>query len=233
MLHTLRWIVGDEAFFESVYNFINDADLTFGYARSIDFIRHVEQASGLDLDYFFDDWLYGSGYPNYRIAWEILSANETKVTIHQSQSDNSVEFYELPLPIRIQNGSQVQDFVLNQEYDGQEFLLATDFEPDTLLLDADLWILKGEEVNYQVQPLADMVSVFPNPTAAQVSVQLKNSVETIASISIYNVLGQLVQAMSIDNAQSYHFDVSHLKTGLYFLEINTSIGQVTKRLMVE
>ena len=233
MLHTLRWIVGDEAFFESVYNFINDVDLTFGYARSIDFIRHVEQASGQDLDYFFDDWLYGSGYPNYRIAWEILSANEIKVTIHQSQSDDSVEFYELPLPIRIQNESQVQDFVLSHEYDGQVFLLETDFEPDTLLLDADLWILKGDEVVYQEQPLEDMVSIFPNPANELVTVQLKNSMETISTILIYNVLGQLVQAMSMDNAQGYHFDVSHLKTGLYFLEINTSIGQVTKRLMVE
>ena len=233
MLHTLRWIVGDQAFFEAVYNYINDSNLAFGYARSMNFIHHVKQASGLDVDFFFEDWLFGSGFPSYQISWEILTDKTINVTIHQSQNDISVDFFQLPLPIRIQKGTQVQDFVLQHEFDGQEFLLDTDFVPDTLLLDPDLWILKGEEVIYQVQPLSDMLLMFPNPTTDRLTIRLKNSIDIITFARIYNTLGQCILATPIDNARDYHFDVSQLNKGIYVVEVTTSKGTISKRLLIE
>ncbi|MFK7950243.1 MAG: M1 family aminopeptidase [Saprospiraceae bacterium] len=232
MLHTLRWIVGDEAFFDAIYNFINDPRLVFSYAQSTDFIRHVEQSSGMNLKPFFNDWLYGSGYPSYTISWEIISESETKLTIFQTQNNESVDFYELPLPIRIQNGNQTQDFVLEHTFDGQEFTINTNFEPDTLMLDADLWILKGYDIVYQNQPLEDMVTISPNPATDVARVKLKNSIETITYISLYNSVGQLLSQEAIKNLRNYPIDVTNLESGVYFVEVTTSIGKIVKRMIV-
>ena len=232
MLHTLRWVIGDDAFFEAIYNFMNDPRLAFSYARSIDFIRHVEMASGMDLDNFFDDWLYGSGFPSYTVTWEVISETKTELTVFQTQNDASVDFYELPLPIRIQNGNQTQDFVLEHTFDGQVFTLNTDFQPDTLMLDADLWILKGTEDVYQIQSLENMVTISPNPATNIAQVKLKNSIETISYISIYNAVGQVVKEEWIKNVRDYPIDVSNLDSGVYFVEVMTSIGKTVKRLVV-
>lgn len=232
MLHTLRWIVGDDAFFDAVFNYMNDSRLVFSYARSIDFIRHVESTSGIDLNRFFDDWLYGSGFPSYTISWEIISESKTKITVFQTQNDASVDFYELPLPIRIQNGSETQDFVLEHTFDGQEFTINTNFQPDTLLFDADLWILKGTEEVYQIQSLDDMTIISPNPTAEIAQIKLKNSIETISYISIYNSVGQVVWQEDISNIQEYPIDVTGFNSGVYFVEVTTSIGKTVKRLIV-
>lgn len=232
MLHTLRWVVGDEAFFEAIYNYMNDPRLSFSYARSIDFIRHAEMTSNLDLSEFFDDWLYGSGFPSYTISWKIISESETELTVFQTQNDASVSFYELPLPIQIQNGNQTQDFVLENTFDGQVFTLNTNFQPDTLLFDADLWILKGTEAIYQIQSLENMVTISPNPAHQMAQIKLKNSIETISYISIYNSVGQVVWQNPIENVRDYSIDVSDLDSGVYFVEVTTSIGKTVKQLVV-
>lgn len=233
VLHTLRWKVGDDAFFQAVYNYMNDPRLAFGYARSADFIRHIEMTSGLDLREFFEDWLYGSGHPNYEIAWKVINENETQVTVTQTQTDASVPFFDLPLPIRIQSGTQTQDFVLDNTFNHETFTLTTDFQPDTLLFDADLWILKGNESVYQIQPLETMLSISPNPTTDFINIKLKNTIETIDFIEIYNSVGQKVKEAPIKQLHHLQFDVSSLSSGIYMISVSTSIGTMVKKVVIQ
>jgi len=232
MLHTLRWKTGDDAFFQAVYNYMNDPKLAFGYARSSDFIRHIETTSGMDLGNFFEDWLYGSGHPNYTISWENISESEIKVTVNQTQTDASVLFFDLPLPIRIQSGTEIQDFVLDNTFNGETFILNTDFQPDTLLFDADLWILKGEEIVYQIQPLETMLLISPNPTTDFINIELENTIETIDYIEVYNSVGQKVKGWEIDKLKRIEVNVSSLSSGVYIVHISTSLGTVNRRIMI-
>ncbi|MFT5832928.1 MAG: aminopeptidase N [Cognaticolwellia sp.] len=232
MLHTLRWKTGDDAFFQAVYNYMNDPKLAFGYARSSDFIRHIETTSGMDLGNFFEDWLYGSGHPNYTISWENISESEIKVTVNQTQTDASVLFFDLPLPIRIQSGTEIQDFVLDNTFNGETFILNTDFQPDTLLFDADLWILKGEEIVYQIQPLETMLLISPNPTTDFINIELENTIETIDYIEVYNSVGQKVKGWEIDKLKRVEVNVSSLSSGVYIVHISTSLGTVNRRIMI-
>ena len=232
MLHMLRWKTGDDAFFQAVYNYINDPKLVFGYARSTDFIRHIETTSGMDLDEFFNDWLYGSGHPNYAISWEIISESETKITVNQTQTDASVPFFDLPLPIRIQSGTQTQNFVLDNTFNGEVFILNTDFQLDTLLLDPDLWILKGEEIIYEIQPLETMLSISPNPTTDFINIELANSIETIDYIEMYNSVGQKVKDWTIDDLKRVEVTVSSLPSGIYIVRVSTSLGMVNRKVVI-
>ena len=53
VLHTLRWKVGDTAFFKGVRNYLNDPALAYGFARTADLKRHIEATSGQNLTEFF------------------------------------------------------------------------------------------------------------------------------------------------------------------------------------
>jgi len=52
----LRWVLGDEDFFQGMKNFLNDPELAYGFTGSEDLIDHLENASGIELEEFFNDW---------------------------------------------------------------------------------------------------------------------------------------------------------------------------------
>ncbi len=74
-------------------------------------------------------------------------------------------------------------------------------------------------------------SLFPNPAATILNISSKTDIE-ISSISIYNTLGQIV--LVIPNAQNTKFiDVSGLKTGTYFIKINSDKGSSNSKFIKE
>jgi aminopeptidase N len=63
LLYMLRWILGDNAFFTALRNYQIDPAIIYGFATTADLKRNMEQASGKDLTYFFNEWFSGQGYP--------------------------------------------------------------------------------------------------------------------------------------------------------------------------
>lgn len=67
--------------------------------------------------------------------------------------------------------------------------------------------------------------LFPNPTKNVLNFSIKNT-ETATSLSIYNLLGQIVQTVL---NPSEPIDVSRLQTGIYILKISTENGMLSGR----
>ena len=65
----LRGIVGDSTFFDIMKAYSNDPDLKYGVATTEDFQEVAESVCGLDLDYFFQQWIYGENEPTYTVGW--------------------------------------------------------------------------------------------------------------------------------------------------------------------
>jgi hypothetical protein len=72
-------------------------------------------------------------------------------------------------------------------------------------------------------------SLYPNPTANELNINLKSAIE-INSIQIYNTIGQLV---TVQTGNALKVDVSNLKTGNYFIKINTIEGFSTSQFIKE
>ena len=58
LLHMLRWVLGDTLFFRGIRQYVNDPKLAYGFARTDDLKRNLEQVSGKDLTEFFNDWFF-------------------------------------------------------------------------------------------------------------------------------------------------------------------------------
>ncbi|KAJ3352571.1 hypothetical protein HDU83_007878 [Entophlyctis luteolus] len=84
-LHMLRFILGEDTFWTGVRNYVS----TFSgkYAETEDFKRCLESASGLNLTKFFDQWIYGKGYPKIKAAFVCEPGNVCKITLEQTQGD--------------------------------------------------------------------------------------------------------------------------------------------------
>jgi hypothetical protein len=68
------------------------------------------------------------------------------------------------------------------------------------------------------------VSVYPNPTTGEL--RIENGALKIQQISIFNLLGR-----NVLNTQQTALDISHLPAGIYFVQIKTEKGVVTKKIV--
>ena len=92
LLHMLRWIIGDEAFFEGMKNYFNDPKLANGFAITSDFQKHMEMVGDTSLTTFFDDWFYGEGYPIYTAEFKMANENELQIQLSQTTSHQRLIF---------------------------------------------------------------------------------------------------------------------------------------------
>jgi hypothetical protein len=79
--------------------------------------------------------------------------------------------------------------------------------------------------------ITDYFSYYPNPAKQMLNLETKATI-IVNSINIYNMLGQMV--MAIPNAESVSsIDVSDLKTGTYFIKVNTDKGTANAKFIKE
>ncbi len=152
LLHMLQWILGDDAFFQALNQYLNDPALRYGYATTPDLKYHLENVSGKNLDYFFEQWYEGEGYPSYQVSW-YPSGNDISFNIRQATSrPSSVGFFRLPLPVLVTGANGEQKLVvLDNTHDDQIFtenvgfaVVSVDFDPEARLVTRNNTVVKAD-----------------------------------------------------------------------------------------
>jgi aminopeptidase N len=112
-----------------------------GNATTADFRREMEEASGLDLNDFFDQWLYKPGALQYSGTWQYNDKKkEVRITIDQVQTDGSM--FKMPVQVAVQTAkgkSLIHTLQVNEMKN--EFTIPLDAAPLNIVLDPDGWVL--------------------------------------------------------------------------------------------
>jgi hypothetical protein len=95
VLHMLRGLVGDEAFFAGMRRFYRTN--RFKKAGTEDFRAAMETASGMSLERFFERWIYGSSLPRLKFAYTL---DGTDVVLHVEQLGDDI--FDFPLVVSLQ-----------------------------------------------------------------------------------------------------------------------------------
>lgn len=100
ILHYLRSVVGDEAFFESLRLYLHQN--AFGSAEVSQLRLAFEAVTGQDFKVFFDQWFFSSGHPVLEMsqAWDEVSG-ETKISLRQVVDGGNAVPWELPLTLAV------------------------------------------------------------------------------------------------------------------------------------
>jgi aminopeptidase N len=226
VLNMLRFKMGDALFFQGVKNYLKDINLAYKYAKTPDLQAHFEAVYGSSLTEFFNDWVYNQGYPIYTISAQNLEGGLAKFTINQTQSDPSVSFFEMPVPVRVfGTGGQQLDLVLNNTVNGEIFIKNVPFSITSITFDPNKNIVSrnntatlGKE-KFELERL----KLYPNPTNDTISLDLPNDV-TIKKVIFYNERGQKIK----ETKSEVSWNVTLLPSGVYFITIITDSG--TKKL---
>jgi len=221
VLHQLRWLIGDSAWYAGVNNYLNDTTISYEFASTADLQYHLEQSSGQNLTWYFSDWYYGEGYPTYTFNWSQDTANVVTVTVLQSQSHISVPFFELPLPLYFKNGIQDTLIRVNHTVSGQTFTIPLNFTADSLLFDPQIWIISANNVVNSVNEISmpSSFTVFPNPAIDLLTLQ--SPIRGLCAVKIYDMHGKLVQVSSVvtNAAGTGQLSIETLQAGNYIIAI--------------
>jgi aminopeptidase N len=231
VLHMLRWILGDEDFYLGMQNYFTDLEVANGFARSGQFIKHMEIAGDTTLTEFFNDWLYGEGFPVYSASFEPSGTNFLKIKLSQTPSHNSVNFFEMPVPIRVYNINKTDsaDFKLVHTSNSQEFIVDPGFKVVELKIDPDYWLVSktSEIVNISAISTSDDILVYPNPFNNRISISITDN-KKITEIRLLTLEGKLVQEVKEHKTEFYW---GNLPKGVYILQIETSEKTFEKRIL--
>lgn len=87
--------------------------------------------------------------------------------------------------------------------------------------------IEAGEMLSDVDFMSETMTVFPNPVKETLFINTHNG-ESVLNIQIYDLLGKLVNNKEMIGRE---LDVNDLKSGIYLLEIKTTDGVVTKKII--
>jgi len=143
ILNMLRNYLGDAAFFKGLNVYLKTNAFKTGEAQQLRLAE--EDASGRDLNWFFNQWYYGAGHPvlNIDYKWDEAAKKET-VYIQQTQDG---QIFKLPFAIDIYAGGKKERHKvwMNDKADTLTFDVAS--KPDLVNVDGDKVLLCAKEDN--------------------------------------------------------------------------------------
>jgi aminopeptidase N len=227
VVHMLRWVLGDSAFFRGLRRYLNDPKLRHNFARTEDLQRNLEAESGKDLETFFQKWVFGQGYPNYNASWyQAQGSPWISVKLDQTTSHNSVNFFDMPVALEFRNATQRVTFIADHRQNGQVFSFNPGFAVDTVLIDPDLWLLSRTKTSRRstVQLLApDEIQLYPNPSPRNAQLRVRNTSGNKLHVRLFNAAGQLLFRRDINTAAGADVQVDiplmRYARGVYMLHI--------------
>jgi len=144
VLHMLRGVVGDAAFFDILRAYYADPNHQHKDAITEEFRDLASAVSGVDLNSFFSNWIYGTYYPRYGISFlaELRPDNDYNVYVHLRQSQTSnPQVFILPVELRLNGISGLPVYEVQNTKREQDFVFVLPNPPTSITVDPDNWIL--------------------------------------------------------------------------------------------
>jgi len=129
----------------------------------------------------------------------------------------------------------VLDFVTTESYthDGAGATVGTHYYQVTAVYDPEGESDPTDEVSVVItsieETLLNATSLFPNPASEVVNIE---SDFTIESLTIYNYSGQIIAEEEVNNT-FFKVNTSKYQSGVYFFQIDTEEGRISKRIVIE
>ncbi len=157
--HMLRNYVGDAAYFKSLNNYLITNKYKAGEAAQMRLA--FEEVTGLDMNWFWNQWFYSSGHPIVKIDYNYDDANG-KATVIIDQTQKTDKVFRFPIAIDIYNGASKKRHTVWVENKTDSFSFSYSQKPDLINVDADKIMLWAKTDNKTAENFVHQMKYAPN-----------------------------------------------------------------------
>lgn len=211
VLHMLRGLTGDENFYEIFSRYRQR--YSGSVASTADFQEVCEEVYGQELDWFFEQWVYGVGQPYYKVSWHHSqdSAGRWNLAVTIDQIQKSATLFRMPLELFVSDGLNDTIFVITDSLEVQTFNLLSEIKPESVSLDPDGWVLKNVEyagIGTEIETVPDkylLYQPYPNPFNQTVNIRLDLPYDTRGRLVICDLTGREVATIAEGLFRAGHY----------------------------
>ncbi|HEX6180984.1 MAG TPA: M1 family aminopeptidase [Chitinophagaceae bacterium] len=144
ILHMLRNFVGDSAFFKALNLYLSTNKFKAGEAHQLRMA--FEEVTGRDLNWYFNQWYFGSGHPKLDVTYNYDDATkQTTVIVKQTQTSGKV--FRLPVAIDVYEGGKKERKQVWVDAKTDTFTISHKTKPDLVNFDGDKYLLADKKEN--------------------------------------------------------------------------------------
>jgi aminopeptidase N len=144
ILNMLRNFVGDSAFFKALNLYLTTNKFKAAEAHHLRLA--MEEVSGRDLNWFFNQWYFSNGHPSVTIDYEYDDA-AGKVNVIIKQIQKSGKLFILPVAVDIYNGANKVRHTVWAKNAVDTFTFTYTKRPDLVNVDGDKVLLWNKKDN--------------------------------------------------------------------------------------
>lgn len=142
VIHMMRWILGDTPFLKTVTHFLKKH--AFQPADTHDFLTAIKEATGKNMDWFFQQWLLSPGHPVFHVQYQ-WNENDKKIRMKIKQDQDTgkgIPIFKTPVDIGIvtSNGKKREKVWIKEKESTFEFECQT--KPILVRFDEGNYLLK-------------------------------------------------------------------------------------------
>jgi len=98
ILNMLQDYIGDDAFWRFIQYYTKENQ--YKNVETPDLKKAIEETTGQNMDWFFKQWIYEPGFPEYNVTWKYNQRNKSvKLTVKQTQKNTNI--FKMPIQIQI------------------------------------------------------------------------------------------------------------------------------------
>ena len=229
ILHMMRYELDDDTLF---YRVLDTYLETFGdsTATGRDFEEVLEQVSGDDFGWFFDQWYYGRGYPRFGFVW--YQRNDTLFINCEESPSGSTPFFRTHLDFLVHTtgGDTLVRYLVDEPY--EDFALPLKEVATGVTVDPRGWVLKKiDNISHVINPgNEEWPYVYPNPAGDEVNIYLPTAAG-VTLVEVMNSGGQKVLVKSLPMTPC-QLSLATLPEGFYLLRISNGNRVWVRKLVI-
>jgi aminopeptidase N len=235
VLHMLRNKVGNDSVFHGMMRTYLQR-YAHANATTEELLAHAQQFTGLRLDTFFRQWIYGEGYPTLSARWN-QAGDKCYLTLTQTPSaPSSVAVFSMDIPVRLFYAGGDTLISVPLRLAAQGFTYTCPHAIDSVVIDPDNWMLlkqNDKPAHDATLTLAQgAVVLFPNP--AHTVLYISGTELPACILRLYSETGKMVLEKQLRSGTDITpVDVSALPGGNYLYRVAGDREYGTGKILVK
>jgi len=229
VLHMLRKIVSEQDFNQILRTYRETYNMSV--VQTKDFQQVCESVSGLNLEWFFNEWIYGEGQPHYKFNWQ-RTQNDNRswsLDLYIDQVQTTSTLFKMPIDVLVKTEDGDESLAIWDSLPSQDFTMIFSAKPLSIEIDPDSWILKSVSdvtIDPDIGEFPNTISIsepFPNPFNQSVDFQIYLPKDFQGSLTVVDLTGKKIDEIQSGRLKAGNLHESWMpkgiSSGLYFIRL--------------